>query len=66
MQRTRNTAPLICDVNCLANTFETNSIVNFAENCFERFYVTLRDGICHMLWKLESISHPRNKLKGTR
>ena len=40
-------------VNCLANSVETNSIVNLAENCFERFYVTLCDRIYHMLWGLE-------------
>ena len=47
---------------CRQLLFETNSIGNFAENYFGRFCATLCEGIYHMLWSLERISHPRSRM----
>ncbi len=39
--------------NFAVNSNGTNYIVNFAENYFERFCVTLCEGAYHMSWSLE-------------
>jgi len=44
--------------NVAVNSSGTNSVVDFAENYFERFCMALCEIIRRMLWSLESISHP--------